>query len=286
MAQQNSALILDAVMPGARPFLRAQQMLVVAHRDAQHRPWASILFGAAGFVSASRDGRSVTIDRMMTMSGDDGLWANLVAGASVGLLAIELSMRRRLRINGRIAASTCDKIDLHVDQAYANCPKYIQRRHLRSITAGAGTSAEVVGEGTVPDDTLLTAVRAADTAFVATGHPTHGLDASHRGGPPGFINILRPDLLRLPDYAGNGMFNTLGNLIVDPRCSLTILEFETGRLHQMTGTATVHLDAPAGDDDDPIITSRYWDYVVQTWRSLQLPMQLDWEYVDASPYNP
>ena len=100
MARQNSVMTLDALMSGAKSFLRAQQLLVIAHRDMQQRLWASILFGRAGFVSASDDGRTVMIDRASTFRGDDGPWVALVADAPIGLLAIELSTRRRLRVNG------------------------------------------------------------------------------------------------------------------------------------------------------------------------------------------
>ena len=55
-----------------------------------------------------------------------------------------------------------------------------------------------------------------DVLFIATAHATRGADASHRGGNPGFIEVLDGKTVRIPDYAGNSMFNTLGNLVVNP----------------------------------------------------------------------
>ncbi len=284
-ARQNAAVIAGAVMAGARPFLRTQRMLVVASRDAQERPWASIVFGQAGFVSADNDGLSVTIDRSMAYASDaDVLWTNLSTGTPLGLLAIELSTRRRLRINGRVELLTQARLVMRVDQAYANCPKYIQRRQLHAVTPRE-TTALASSEGHVPDAAILLAIKAADTLFVASGYPSRGLDASHRGGRPGFIQLLRPDVLRVPDYAGNSMFNTLGNLSVDARCGLTLLDFREGWIHQMTGEAIVHFDPPRASDD-PTHTGRYWDFLVHDWRSTQVPVQADWEFVDFSPYNP
>ena len=61
----------------------------------------------------------------------------------------------------------------------------------------------------------------ADTAFVATRAPDAGVDASHRGGNPGFLRVVDEHTLVLPDYTGNSMFNTLGNIALDPATGLT-----------------------------------------------------------------
>lgn len=285
-ASQNAPLIADAVMPGARAYLRTQRMLVVASRDEQERPWASIVFGKAGFVSAHDDGRSVTIDRTMAFVSDsEVLWANVKLGAPLGLLAIELLTRHRLRINGHIESLTKERLVLRIDQAYPNCPKYIQRRRLLAVAPQEARGLPAADEGRVPDTALLAAVTKSDTIFVASGHPTRGLDASHRGGQPGFVQILSPSVLRIPDYAGNSMFNSLGNLQVDARCGLTLLDFQISRLYQMTGEAKLHFDGPI-ESDDPACTGRYWDFLVRDWRSNELPVRADWEFIDYSPYNP
>jgi predicted pyridoxine 5'-phosphate oxidase superfamily flavin-nucleotide-binding protein len=285
-ARQNGVMITDRVMPGMRSFLLTQRMVVVASRDAQERPWASIVFGRPGFISSYEDGQSATIDRSMAFVSDiDVLWNNLKPGAPLGMLAIDLSTRRRLRINGRVELLTAERLGLHVEQAYPNCPKYIQRRRLRTATPRQTMGLPPASEGHVPDAALLAAVKKSDTIFVASGHPSRGLDASHRGGAPGFIYNLAPNVLRIPDYAGNSMFNTLGNLRVDARCGLTLLDFQQSRLYQMTGVAILHLNLPA-ESDDPADTGRYWDFLVQDWRSTELPIQADWELVDYSPYYP
>jgi predicted pyridoxine 5'-phosphate oxidase superfamily flavin-nucleotide-binding protein len=285
-ASQNAAMIADAVMPGARSYLQAQRMLVVASHDREERPWASIIFGEPGFVSADHDGQSVTIDRTMAfVSEAEILWTNLKLDAPLGLLAIELSTRRRLRINGHIELLTKERFVLRVEQAYPNCPKYIQRRRLLTMRSHESGKLAALSEGHPPDASLLAAVRKSDTLFVASGHPSRGFDASHRGGPPGFIQILAPDLLRIPDYSGNSMFNTLGNLQIDPLCGLTILDFSENRLYQMTGDAKLRFDGPI-ENDNPAYTGRYLDFRIQDWRAVNLPVRADWEFIDYSPYNP
>ncbi len=286
VAFQNAPMIGGAVMPAARKFLQAQRMLVVASRDGEGRPWASILFGAAGFVSDEGGGQLVTVDRTMAFeNARDVLWSNVSVGAPVGILAIDLLTRRRLRINGPVEVLTDEQIAVGVEQAFPNCPKYIQRRELGAVGPREAGGAETAREGVVPDEALLAAVRGADTAFVASGHPTRGLDASHRGGLPGFIEVLSAGVFRIPDYSGNGLFNTLGNLFVDARCGLTILDFQVGRVYQMTGEAALHLEATV-EEDEAGCTGRYWDFTVRGWRSAELPIRGAWEFLDHSPYNP
>jgi uncharacterized protein len=90
-------------------------------------------------------------------------------------------------------------------------------------------------------------VRTADTLFVAsyvTGDDGRDRpDVSHRGGERGFVRLDADGDLTIPDYAGNRFFNTLGNIMVNPRAGLVFIDFETGDLLQMTGDATVVLEA-------------------------------------------
>nr|WP_240480650.1 pyridoxamine 5'-phosphate oxidase family protein [Mycobacterium avium] len=73
---------------------------------------------------------------------------------------------------------------------------------------------------------------------MGTSHPTSGNDASHRGGPTGFVHIEH-DRLWWPDYPGNNLFNSLGNVTVDPTTALLFIDFPTGTTLQLTGTATL-----------------------------------------------
>jgi hypothetical protein len=89
----------------------------------------------------------------------------------------------------------------------------------------------------------------ADTFFLGTIHPTRGADASHRGGPPGFVRV-DGDGVWWPDYPGNGMFNSFGNLAVDSTAALLFLDFGSGRTLHLSGTAEVEWTAPGIDGDD------------------------------------
>lgn len=66
----------------------------------------------------------------------------------------------------------------------------------------------------------------------------HGVDVSHRGGNPGFIRV-EEGVLKIPDYVGNNYFNTLGNLAVNPRVGLLVIDFERGDLLFLAATVDV-----------------------------------------------
>lgn len=236
-----------------RPFLPEEHrafhaqlpFLVLAARDGQGRPWATLLAEEPGFVS-SPDVHSLRIAAVPPRG--DALADALSSGDDVGLLGIELHTRRRNRVNGRVVRRESSGFQLAVDQSFGNCPQYITERGWQRVDAGAGPPVSTRRSSLSPDDPAL--VRGADTFFIATGfrgegeRPAYGMDASHRGGPPGFVQVRSPRELVFPDYAGNNHFNTLGNLHMDPRAGLLFVDFERGDLLQLTGRARIDWDAP------------------------------------------
>ncbi len=82
-------------------------------------------------------------------------------------------------------------------------------------------------------------IAAADTFFIATAVGAEagaaaGVDVSHRGGRPGFVQVNDHRTLTIPDYAGNHHFNTFGNLELNPRAGLLFVEFQRGDLLYLT----------------------------------------------------
>ena len=219
-----------------RAFHEALPFLVLAARDGEGRVWATILEGADGFVSVPDPARMKIAARP---GPDDPLAGMLGDGTTVGLLGIDLATRRRNRINGR-AVSVGAGLTVAVDQTFGNCPQYIRPRPVERAAVAPAPATR----GDTLDAAQAARVRAADTFFIATGTrgdgPAAGMDASHRGGPPGFVTVSRDGAsLRVPDYAGNDFFNTLGNLERDPRAGLLFVDFATGGLLHVTGRANV-----------------------------------------------
>jgi ferredoxin-NADP reductase/predicted pyridoxine 5'-phosphate oxidase superfamily flavin-nucleotide-binding protein len=229
-----------------REFYAALPYLAVAARDENGRPWATLLARAPGFVR-SPDPAHLTIDALPAPG--DALAKAFSEGADVGLLGIELHTRRRNRVNGRVATSQSDGFTLAVEQAYGNCPQYIHERRWRAAPADARATA-ARHQDRLPEH-LVRWIETADTFFIASGYrgdgesPTFGMDASHRGGAPGFVRVENARRIVFPDYAGNDHFNTIGNLFLDPRAGYLFVDFERGGLLQLTGRTSIDWDSPA-----------------------------------------
>jgi predicted pyridoxine 5'-phosphate oxidase superfamily flavin-nucleotide-binding protein len=231
-AERVGGIVASEIPAAFRPLLRGQRMAVAASLDERGRPWASLLTGPGGFIQAIDDHllRLAVVPPL-----DQPLTANLRSRPELGLLVIDPRTRRRLRFNGR-GLLTPDGVFLLVDEVYGNCPKYIQKRRLVGDSAA---SAVTVRRSTSLDARTRALVARSDTFFIASAHPGGGADASHRGGRPGFVRVLDDTTLEFPDYPGNNMFNTLGNLLGHPRAGLLFVDFEKGDLVQLTGRARV-----------------------------------------------
>ncbi len=277
--------ISSEIAPGALTFLARQRLLALSTPGDDGELWTSIWCGEPGFVR-SADGRLLNILRRPSIASPaDPVARRLTIGRHVGMLAIELVSRRRLRINGVIERVSDDDVDVLVRESVGNCPKYIQRRE--SEEAAAATAIRAASEcGHAIDEARRVIIEHADTAFVGSRHPEWGADTSHRGGAPGFIKPVDDRTLRIPDYAGNSMFMTLGNFEADPRASLAIVDFERNVVVSLSGTARIEF----GVEEDPGHpaggTRRYWDLAVREWVQFELPSSVVWRLLDASPFNP
>ncbi|MBN7443429.1 pyridoxamine 5'-phosphate oxidase family protein, partial [Mycobacteroides abscessus subsp. abscessus] len=131
-------------------------------------------------------------------------------------------------------------------------------------------------------DAQQQAVSVTDTFIIGTADGDGNADASHRGGNPGFLRLLSPKLLRWPDYLGNSMFMTLGNLHVDPRCGLLIPDWRTGSTLQLTGTARLNWDESTFAPGAQCSVDFTIDEVVETVNG----SPLRWGHAEPSPANP
>ncbi|MGW4564473.1 pyridoxamine 5'-phosphate oxidase family protein [Streptomyces sp. NPDC004561] len=260
------------VKPVAAAFLEIQPMLVVGAADPETgRVWASALTGAPGFVRA-------TGPRQMSVVTDKGgpeplATALSTPGTPVGTIALDPRTRRRMRLNGRLRP-TARGFAVEADQVFSNCPKYIQRRETYETVAGRTPGRPERRPRLGPADAEFAA--AADTFFLATVHGG-GADVSHRGGNPGFLRVTSPTELTWPDYPGNAMFLTLGNLRTDPRAGLLLLDWTTGTTLRLTGEARTEFSADGGRTVRFTLTE-----------ALRTPhaLPLRWSAPEYSPANP
>lgn len=248
--------IRDFMPDQHRDFFAMLPFMVAATVDETGAPMATLLTGRPGFV-ASPDPTTLTI----AAASADPAGRRLVPGAPIGLLGIQPDTRRRNRANGVVTAADDAGMTVQVRQSFGNCPQYIHPRHVM-VDRRVAIEAEPF-EGL--DARARKQIAAADTFFVATssgvGVENGGVDVSHRGGPPGFVKASG-DVLTIPDYRGNRYFNTLGNLLLDPRAALLFVDFANGELLQLQGIAEI-----AWDEHELPSAERTWRFTVQRgWR--------------------
>jgi predicted pyridoxine 5'-phosphate oxidase superfamily flavin-nucleotide-binding protein len=232
-----------------RTFFAQLPFVMVGSMDAEGQPWASVLVNPPGFIS-SPDARHLLIRARPAVF--DPLYETLSTGAPIALLGIEQSTRRRNRMNGLVERMDDDGFLVDVQQSFGNCPKYIQARQ---VEYRAIESTGMVHLATALNEPTRQIVARADTLFIATAHPgahhgttrSHGVDVSHRGGKPGFVRADGDDTLTFPDFAGNRFFNTLGNIMLNPRAGLLFIDFETGDLLYVAAEAQIVFDSPEMD---------------------------------------
>lgn len=282
------ARVIRSFMPDEHRALFEQlPFLVVGSVDEQGWPWASLVDGPEGFIS-SPDATNLRVD--IGQKPEDPVFAALDEGQSVGVLGIELSTRRRNRMNGRIAQLDAAGFTIHVDQSFGNCPQYIAQRQLLlpAEESRAPEPRQAVAFDSLPDDARVL-ISHADTFFVSSFVQTadrpeiEGVDVSHRGGRPGFV-LVEGDTLVVPDFRGNFHFNTLGNFLVNPKAGLVFPDFATGGLLQLTGRVEL-LSADAPELTDFQGAERGWRFILESGQWLTNALSVGFSSPEPSPRN-
>ena len=284
IAQRRAAIVGDWLPPGAREFLAVQVAAGAAAVAPDGTVWASMWCGEPGFLRSDAEGEQVQVVAALDRTPDvDPVRRFARAADPIALVAIDFTTRQRLRVNGATIRQTTSGLAIGVREAFGNCIKYIQQREPSPSTVLEPGVAHRSGEHL--DGELRDFIERTDTLFVASIHPQRGLDVSHRGGHPGFVHLEGATTLRIPDYAGNGMYQTLGNFEVDPRAGVALIDFERRRVLSLTGRAQA-----AFGSEDPAMptggTGRYWSFTVARWEEYPLSHAIQWRLIERSPFNP
>lgn len=240
-----------------RALFNALPMIVVGSVGAQGQVWASMLSGAPGFAHAPES--NLLQVNAQPVPGDP-LANQLEIGAPLGVLGIQLETRRRVRANGRVISRNAAAFTMRVEQTFGNCNQYIQAREPRFDATLIGTASAPVLERARLSDRASALLANTDTFFIATASAYaagaasadgtlggEGVDVSHRGGRPGFVRVASTasrTTLTFPDFSGNFMFNTLGNLQANPHAGIVCADFSTGNVLSITGTASTIWEGP------------------------------------------
>lgn len=244
MESQGRRVIRDFMPDQHRLFYAQLPFLLMGAVDEAGTPWATVLEGPAGFAH-SPDPKTLRI--AAKPSPVDPLGRSLAKGSPVGILGIELPTRRRNRVNGVITEIDPQGCSVTVEHSFGNCPQYIQTREVCVPLASSAPCDPSIERSATLDDAAKETIATADTFFVASyvdieGDPARrSVDVSHRGGKQGFVRVDGP-VLTIPDFSGNRHFNTLGNLMINPRAGLLFIDFPSGDLLHLTGTTELLLE--------------------------------------------
>ena len=268
------------------PFLAARYanwiqqypLMAIGTVDDNDRPWCT-LWGSdqlpiAQPVAQSIMGVRTTVDasfdpvvQAIYQGKDDGeVFRAEGRGRLMSGLSIHLEERARVKLAGQIIAGaltaneSLDDSDagvgksgelqlvVNIDQSLGNCPKYINKKHIIAHTP----SPRLSSSSPHLSQKAIDVVHQADLLFIASVHKHEDMDCNIRGGPQGFIRVLQPDdedepsTIVWPEYSGNNLYQTLGNLESTPQAGLVIPNFETGDVLYVTGTTETLVGAAAG----------------------------------------
>jgi predicted pyridoxine 5'-phosphate oxidase superfamily flavin-nucleotide-binding protein len=270
--------VIRSEMPDQhRTFYQQLPFMLYGAVDADGNPWASILEGPPGFAKSPEP----TLLQFASLPGHDDP-AQLQEGAAIGLLGIELHTRRRNRLNGRVGTVTASGLEVKVEQSFGNCPKYIQLRQFRSVPL-ADPATRIAQHLNGLDDAAKAMIVGADTFFVASYVDVDGqrsVDVSHRGGQAGFVRV-EGNRLTIPDFAGNLFFNTLGNLLINPRAGLLFIDFDSGELLHLSGRTQIILEGPQVEAFQG--AERLWTFEVEHVVRRPAALALRWRFDGVSP---
>ncbi|CAE6466166.1 unnamed protein product [Rhizoctonia solani] len=274
--------------------------------DSEGRPWASLIASKDGKVGFVESPSEVELVINADVWDGDPARKNLEKGKGklVAGLGIEWATRRRNKFAGVVrnvewGENGKMKLDMKVTQTLGNCPKYI---NVRTVEPSSTAPHVVYDKSTLgPDerlpDELVDFIRRADTIFIGTTYvadkkqeetfPSH-VGTNHRGGRSGFVRVRKDGLtLVLPDYSGNRLYNSLGNVHATPLAGITILDFVTGDMLYITGRAENIFDQSAREIMDrtnllTLITATGYTFVKNAMPVRQAPNTP----VVPSPYSP
>lgn len=283
IANTASAMIQPTMTKKFMAFLNGQNSFMISSMDENGRVWSSFLAGKEGIIQAV-DCDLIKIN--VGINEGDPLFTNILHNKEVGIIVIDFASRIRIRINGSVVNKFSDgSFEVKTEQVFGNCPKYIQARNF--------TYSETAVGGTKKFNKLYTLnekqqelINQADTFIIASSSSEGKLDISHRGGMPGFIHIISEQKIVFPDYSGNMLFNTLGNIIENPNVGLLFFDFATGDTLQLTGKASIIWDVDESSISKFPGAQRLIHFqLVEAIQTMNRNTN-QWEFVTYSFFNP
>ncbi|KAL2835252.1 hypothetical protein BDW59DRAFT_168497 [Aspergillus cavernicola] len=252
--------------PRAGLLMQQSPLLAIGALDHDGKPWSSLWGGEEGFATPT-SASSFDIKTPVGETYDPVVESLLLdstgnSGKPVSFLAVDLENRRRVKLFGKITAGSLNvandderiragiaHLAVHVDGSLGNCPKYLNAKRI----VPAPPDPKLISETPQLHPGAIDLLSHADCLFISSSHGTQDMDTNIRGGPPGFVRVVsnepRGAVFVYPEYSGNRLYQTLGNLQTTPLAGYVFPDFETGNALFVTGTTEILL----GKDASPVL---------------------------------
>ncbi|TDZ59734.1 hypothetical protein CTRI78_v005085 [Colletotrichum trifolii] len=293
--------------------LAAAPLLALGTLDGEDRPWTTLWGGEAGGVMrpiaegvlgvrtrgdvvddpviralwGAEEGGELGEGEVVQPNGGEG---KLVSG-----LGIDLITRDRVKFAGRMVAGAVTGLNgsgggelqlaVRVDESLGNCPKYINKKDVREREEGVVKGG--VERGLPLSLDAVGVVDGADMVFLSSGSG-ESMDTNHRGGSRGFVRVVKNDVggveIIYPEFSGNRLYQTLGNLQVNPRVGVAIPDFGTSDVLYVTGTASILV----GEEASKYLPRTKLAIKITILASVFVKSGLPFKgpSLESSPYNP
>ncbi|KAF2472338.1 oxidoreductase-like protein [Lindgomyces ingoldianus] len=258
--------------PQASFLLQRAPLLAIGTLDSQNRPWTTVWGGQTGFTQPL--GGGIVGTRTIVDGENDPVVQALVGGSEKGEmvrgdpkgdgvgrmlagLTIDLMSRKRVKLAGRMVAGSVGEVDVEfedgtekvegapgrqdqlqlvtkIEQSLGNCPKYLNQYEIRPALVTSKLLSQ--SQSLTPNAKAL--ISKTDMFFLSSS-TDEDMDTNHRGGPPGFVRILSDNEIVYPEYSGNRLYQTLGNLQLNPKVGMAFPAYETGDVLYLTGAAEI-----------------------------------------------
>ncbi len=284
IAKMRIPMIRSSLHPRSTAFIEHQVLAFLGSEDSNGAIWLSLIIGERGFIVIPSL-QEIRFDLSKIVSNrEDIFFKNITNNPTVGMLFHDAARRARYRAWG-VATKEEDQLRFDIRMGYPSCPKHIQREVIE-LPQDTSPISPRYRHGTTLGKAEIKWIINAHTFFISTQTKKGDIESSHRGGDPGFIEVLDNGILRVPDYVGNSMFSTLGNIYQNPKAALLFVDYKKGETLQLSGIAELQFDQ--NSENDYYMsgeTGRFWTFETKQWIRTIDHHKVQTKFLDFSPFN-
>lgn len=220
--------------------LAGLETIAIATEGEEGFPRIEVLVAPRGFLKTEDEGARLDVD----LSGA-GLSTGFHKGAPFALLALFDGPRTRFRLSGQIAGNTGTAVAVNITQHFSADGRYLPEWERRPASHVPPDMTADLQTRTDLNDEMQAFLADADVILVASRTPAldagegNGLDISMRAGLPGFVQRVDSTGFVWPEYPGSEHFSTLGNLMLDARCTLLVTAAGRNEALELSGHAEI-----------------------------------------------